>query len=53
MARVALVTGGNKGIGFHIVKRLLKSDALKCIFTSRTEANGKQAIESLKKVKQV
>lgn len=45
------MTGGNKGIGYFIVRRLLKSgiDPLQCIFTSRTEANGKKAIESLAK----
>ena len=50
---LVLVTGGNKGIGYSIVKLLFKSgvDSLQCIFTSRTQANGQKAIENLVKVK--
>merc|ERR1719201_2889714 len=48
---LALVTGGNKGIGYSIVKLLFKSgvESLQCIFTSRTQANGQKAIENLVK----
>ena len=53
-APLVLVTGGNKGIGYGIVKLLFKRgvESIQCIFTSRTQANGQEAIESLMKVKQ-
>lgn len=44
--RLALVTGANQGIGFAIVKLLLKS-GVKVILTSRDEAKGKEAFEKL------
>ncbi len=47
--RVALVTGGNKGIGFEICKILGKSSGVQVVFTSRNKERGDRAVEALKK----
>lgn len=44
--KVALVTGGHKGIGFHIAMRLLK-DGAKVIITGRDEEALKKTIQQL------
>lgn len=44
-----IVTGGNKGIGFGLVKKLSKDHNV--IFTVRSEAKGNQALENLKRSK--
>lgn len=44
--RVAVVTGGNRGIGFETCRQLAKQD-IKVILTSRDEAKGKAAAEKL------
>jgi len=50
MPRIAVVTGGNKGIGFYIVKLLLQSGTLDVVYlTARDEARGISAVEELKK----
>ena len=41
-----IVTGGNKGIGFGLVKELSKDHNV--IFTVRSKAKGNQALENLK-----
>ncbi|XP_033108136.1 carbonyl reductase [NADPH] 1-like isoform X1 [Anneissia japonica] len=48
--QIALVTGGNKGIGFSIVRALCK-EVKECIvyLTARNEERGKAAVEELKK----
>lgn len=46
--KVAVVTGGNKGIGFEICRGLLKKD-FEVVLTSRDEARGKAACSALKK----
>jgi len=44
--KVALVTGGSKGIGYGIAEELLKS-GVKVAITSRSEAAANKAVESL------
>jgi len=49
MPRVAVVTGANKGIGFEIVKHLVKSKTQDVVYlTSRDEGRGRAAIDALK-----
>ncbi|XP_047952529.1 short-chain dehydrogenase/reductase 2b-like [Salvia hispanica] len=45
--RYALVTGGNKGIGFEVCKQLA-SKGITVILTSRDEKRGLEAVQSLK-----
>lgn len=46
--RVVVVTGANKGIGYHIVQGLLKqADKPTVVLTSRDESLGRRAIDSL------
>ena len=47
MARVAVVTGSNKGIGFEIVKRLCKEFDGDVYLTARDAANGLKAVAKL------
>ncbi|XP_072047285.1 carbonyl reductase [NADPH] 3-like [Amphiura filiformis] len=50
MARVAVVTGSNKGIGFAIVRALCKQVENGVVYlTSRDEGRGQAAVEELKK----
>lgn len=46
---VAIVTGGNKGIGFALVKRMAEL-GLTVILTARDNARGMEALESLKQL---
>ncbi|MTI33144.1 SDR family oxidoreductase [Xanthovirga aplysinae] len=48
--KIALVTGGNKGIGFEICRQLL-GNRVTLILTSRDEEKGKKAVERLKSEK--
>ncbi len=50
-AKVAVVTGSNKGIGYQIVRQLcqLLPEESTVILTSRNQKKGEQAIESLKR----
>jgi len=48
--RVAVVTGGNKGIGYGIVRALCKEFDGIVYLTARDEARGLAAVEDLKKV---
>ncbi|CAN0824744.1 (+)-neomenthol dehydrogenase, partial [Linum grandiflorum] len=45
--RIAVVTGGNKGIGFEICKQLAANGIL-VILTARDETRGRQAVNKLK-----
>lgn len=45
--RIAVVTGGNKGIGFEICKQLA-SNGVKVVLTARDEKRGLEAVEKLK-----
>lgn len=45
-SRVAIVTGGNRGIGYEVCKELSKSGC-KVVLTSRNEVDGKNAIATL------
>ncbi|KAJ7019505.1 hypothetical protein C8F04DRAFT_1051731 [Mycena alexandri] len=45
--KIALVTGGNTGIGYHTVKELLLKNA-KVYLAARSEAKGAEAIQKLK-----
>ena len=47
MARVAVVTGANKGIGFEIVKRLCKEFDGNVYLTARDAVNGQSAVAKL------
>ena len=47
MARVAVVTGSNKGIGFEIVRRLCKEFDGDVYLTARDTANGLKAVAQL------
>ena len=47
MARAAVVTGSNKGIGFEIVKRLCKEFDGDVYLTARDAANGLKAVAKL------
>lgn len=44
--RVAIVTGGNRGIGYEVCKELSKADC-RVVLTSRNEEDGKKALDSL------
>ncbi|XP_019182290.1 PREDICTED: (+)-neomenthol dehydrogenase-like [Ipomoea nil] len=47
--RYAVVTGGNKGIGFEICRQLLGSgDGVTVVLTARDEQKGKEAVEKLR-----
>jgi len=46
--RIALVTGGNKGIGYAITKQLLATQNFKVILGTRSMENGKNALNNLK-----
>lgn len=46
--KVAVVTGGSRGIGFRIAERLLENGA-SVVICSRQEENVRQAVQSLKK----
>ena len=50
-ARVAVVTGSNKGIGFAIVRGLLQKFDGDVFLTARSEERGLAAVGELKKVK--
>ncbi|VTJ75001.1 Hypothetical predicted protein [Marmota monax] len=45
--RVALVTGGNKGIGFAIVRDLCRQFSGDVVLTARNEARGRAAVQQL------
>jgi len=47
--KIALVTGGNKGIGFAAVKLIAKIANTTVILTARQEKDGKAAVEELNK----
>ncbi|EST51554.1 short-chain dehydrogenase [Brevibacillus panacihumi W25] len=48
-SKVALVTGGNRGVGFEMVKQLALS-GYKVILTSRDPEKGHQAAQKLKEL---
>jgi NAD(P)-dependent dehydrogenase (short-subunit alcohol dehydrogenase family) len=47
MTKIALVTGGNKGIGFETVKQLAQQN-IKVLLGARNETEGKKAEEALR-----
>ncbi|CAI9108531.1 OLC1v1008153C1 [Oldenlandia corymbosa var. corymbosa] len=46
---IAIVTGGNRGIGFALVKRLAEL-GLTVVLTARDSSKGKEAVEALKSI---
>ena len=46
-SRIAVVTGGNKGIGLEICRQLA-SNGIKVVLTARDETRGTQAVEKLR-----
>ena len=46
ISHVAIVTGGNRGIGYEVCKKLSMSGC-RVVLTSRNEEEGKKAIASL------
>merc|ERR1712168_1745173 len=48
--RVAVVTGGNKGIGFGVMKELCAKFDGTVYLTARDESRGKEAVEKLNKL---
>ena len=46
--KVAIVTGGSRGIGFACVERLLE-EGVKVLFNGRSKENGKKALDKLNK----
>lgn len=50
--KIAVVTGGSRGIGKAVVKRLLKAGHL-VVFGSRTEADSKQTVTELSSIGEV
>uniref|UniRef100_A0A8C6GBZ3 Carbonyl reductase [NADPH] 1 n=1 Tax=Mus spicilegus TaxID=10103 RepID=A0A8C6GBZ3_MUSSI len=46
-SRVALVTGGNKGIGFEIIRDLCQKFSGDVVLTARDEARGCAAVQKL------
>lgn len=49
VSRYAVVTGGNKGIGFEICKQLA-SKGITVILTARDEKRGLEAVDKLKQL---
>lgn len=49
--KVALITGGSKGIGYGVAEALIK-DGIRVAVTSRTQANADQAALELNKIKE-
>ncbi|GAB5362926.1 hypothetical protein AAMO2058_000840500 [Amorphochlora amoebiformis] len=47
--RIAVVTGGNKGIGFEIARKLAEQKGVKTILTARSTERGAAACDALKK----
>mmetsp|Transcript_17446 Transcript_17446/g.27876 ORF Transcript_17446/g.27876 Transcript_17446/m.27876 type:complete len:307 (+) Transcript_17446:3-923(+) len=47
--RIAVVTGGNKGIGYEIIKKLAKAEGVKAILAARSNERGIEACKTLKK----
>lgn len=50
--RIALVTGGNRGIGYATIKALLKQDYI-VVFTARNEQSGRKAQSELQQYGEV
>ena len=49
MGKVAIVTGGNKGIGYETVRGLIKSKQFETVYlTARNENLGKDAVKILR-----
>jgi NAD(P)-dependent dehydrogenase (short-subunit alcohol dehydrogenase family) len=45
--RIAVVTGGNRGIGFEVCRQLARRDDMCVVLTSREEKKGRAALEKL------
>ncbi|XP_037469501.1 (+)-neomenthol dehydrogenase-like isoform X2 [Triticum dicoccoides] len=46
--RVAVVTGGNKGIGFEVCRQLASDGEVTVVLTARDETRGTEAVEKLR-----
>lgn len=51
ITKVALITGGSKGIGYGVAEALIK-DGIRVAITSRTQANADEAALELNKIKE-
>ncbi len=45
--RIAVVTGGNRGIGLEVCRQLARRDDLRVVLTSRNERKGRAAVKKL------
>ncbi|KAL5215007.1 hypothetical protein ABZP36_004159 [Zizania latifolia] len=50
LARVAMVTGGNKGIGLEVCRQLASDGGVTVVLTARDETRGTEAVDKLRRM---